>query len=113
MRKIFVLLIALMGICAIGAAQTSDAKVERNGKVFSQKSVKKAKIEPVVTDFQWEDFKGNIYPILVNPNSGRCFVIKVSGKTGKEYKQYLDAEVAKQVCKEVGIAYVEKEGGSK
>ena len=113
MKKFFILLIALMGICAMGAAQESPAKVERNGKVFSQKSVKKAKTEPVVTDFQWEDSKGNQYPILVNPDSGRCFVIKVSGKTGKEYKQYLDAEVAKQVCKEIGIAYVEKEGGTK
>lgn len=112
MRKIFVLLVALMGICAIGAAQESPAKVERNGKVFSQKSAKKAKTEPVVTDFQWEDSKGNQYPILVNPDSGRCFIIKVSGKTGKEYKQYLNAEIAKQVCKEVGIAYVEK-GGTK
>lgn len=112
MRKIFVLLVALMGICAIGAAQSSDAKVERNGKVFSQKSIKKAKTEPIVTDFQWEDSKGNQYPILVNPDSGRCFIIKVSGKTGKEYKQYLDADVCKAVCKEVGIAYVEK-GGTK
>jgi hypothetical protein len=113
MRKIFIILAMVMGISIVGAAQESPAKVERNGKVFSQKSVKKAKTEPVVTDFQWEDSKGNQYPILVNPNSGRCFVIKVSGKTGKEYKQYLDADVCKAVCKEVGIAYVEKEGGSK
>ena len=54
MKKFFVILIALMGICAMGAAQSSDAKIERNGKVFSQKSVKKAKTEPIVTDFQWE-----------------------------------------------------------
>lgn len=113
MKKFFLILIALMGICAMGAAQSSDAKVERNGKVFSQKSVKKAKTEPVVTDFQWEDAKGNTYPILVNPNSGRCFVFRTSGKTGKEYKYYLDAEIAKQICKEIGIAYVEKEGGIK
>lgn len=112
MRKFFIILAMVMGISIVGAAQSSDAKVERNGKVFSQKSVKKAKTEPVVTDFQWEDSKGNQYPILVNPDSGRCFVIKVSGKTGKEYKQYLDADVCKTVCKEVGIAYVEK-GGTK
>lgn len=110
MKKFFVILIALMGICAMGAAQESPAKVERNGKVFSQKSIKKAKTEPVVTDFQWEDSKGNQYPILVNPNSGRCFIIKVSGKTGKEYKYYLGEEVSKQVCKEMNITYVEKEG---
>lgn len=111
MRKIFIILAMVMGISIVGAAQNSDAKVQRNGKVFSQ-SVKKAKTEPVITDFQWKDSKGNTYPILVNPNSGRCFVLKTSKKTGKEYKQYLDAEVAKQVCKEVGIAYVEK-GGTK
>ena len=113
MKKLFILLIALMGICAMGVSQSSDTKVERNGKVFSQKSVKKAKTEPVVTDFQWEDSKGNQYPILVNPNSGRCFVMKTSSKTGKEYKYYLDAEVAKAICKEMNIAYIDKEGGSK
>lgn len=112
MRKHFIILIIALMWAMVGAAQESPAKVERNDRVFSQKSVKKAKTEPIVTDFRWEDSKGNQYPILVNPNSGRCFVIKVSGKTGKEYKQYLDAEVAKQVCKEIGIAYVEK-GGTK
>lgn len=113
MKKLFIILMLVMGISSIGAAQSSDAKVERNGNVFSQKSVKKAKTEPVVTDFQWEDSKGNQYPILVNPNSGRCFVMKTSKKTGKEYKQYLDADVCKAVCKEIGIAYVDKEGGTK
>ena len=112
MRKIFFLLIVLMGICTMGAAQNSDAKIQRNGNVFSSTKQSKAKVEPMATTFQWEDAKGVQYPIWVNPNSGRCFIIKVSGKTGKEYKQYLDAEVAKQVCKEVGIAYVEK-GGTK
>ena len=110
MRKIFLILIALMGICVMGAAQNSDAKVQRNGNVFSSVKQNKAKVEPMATTFQWEDAKGVQYPIWVNPNSGRCFVLKTSKKSGKEYKQYLDAEVSKAVCKEVGVTYVEKEG---
>lgn len=112
MRKIFLILAMVMGISIVGAAQNSDAKVQRNGNVFSSTKQSKAKVEPMATTFQWEDAKGVQYPIWVNPNSGRCFVIKTSGKTGKEYKQYLDADVCKAVCKEVGIAYVEK-GGTK
>ena len=78
MKKVFILLIALMGICAMGAAQNSDAKVQRNGNVFSSVKQNKAKVEPMATTFQWEDAKGVQYPIWVNPNSGRCFVIKTS-----------------------------------
>ena len=112
MKKLFLILAMLMGICIAGAAQNSDAKVQRNGNVFSSTKQTKAKVEPMATTFQWEDAKGVQYPIWVNPNSGRCFVIKTSKKTGNEYKQYLDAEVSKQVCKEMGIQYVEK-GGTK
>jgi hypothetical protein len=39
-------------------------------------------------------------------------VIKVSGKTGKEYKYYLPEDIAREVCKEMGIEYKEK-GGTK
>lgn len=110
MRKLFILLIALMGICVMGAAQNSDAKVQRNGNVFSSVKQNKAKVEPMATTFQWEDAKGIQYPIWVNPNSGRCFVLKTSKKTGNEYKYYLGEEVSKAVCKEMNITYVEKEG---
>lgn len=96
-----------MGISIVGAAQ-SPAKVERKGNVFVQNTTRKAKSEPIATSFQWQDSKGNQYPIWVNPQSGRCFVFRTSQKTGNEYKYYLDEEIAKAVCKEMNITYVEK-----
>lgn len=111
MRKIFIILMLVMGISSIGAAQNSPAKVERKGKTFIQ-TKSSTKAQPVATEFNWQDSKGNEYPIFINTASGRCFVMKVSGKTGKEYKYYLPEEVAREVCKEMGVEYKEK-GGTK
>ena len=81
--------------------------VVKNGNTF--KSVKSTtKGDTLVTKFFFEDSKGNKYPIIVMKKSGRCYVWKKSGKTGKLYKQYMKPEVSKAVCKEVGITYKEK-----
>ena len=81
--------------------------VVKNGNTF--KSVKStAKGDTLLTKFFFEDSKGNKYPIIVMKKSGRCYVWKKSGKTGKLYKQYMKPEVSKAVCKEVGINYKEK-----
>ena len=81
--------------------------VVKNGNTF--KSVKSTtKGDTLLTKFFFEDSKGNKYPIIVMKKSGRCYVWKKSGKTGKLYKQYMKPEVSKAVCKEVGITYKEK-----
>lgn len=78
----------------------------RNGNNFTQVSTKTSDSAPV-TKFTWIDSKGKIYPIFVT-SKGRCYIYKVSSKTGKEYKYYLKKDVAKEVCKELGITYQEK-----
>lgn len=81
--------------------------VVKNGNTF--KSVKNTtKGDTLLTKFFFEDSKGNKYPIIVMKKSGRCYVWKKSGKTGKLYKQYMKPEVSKAVCKETGITYKEK-----
>lgn len=42
------------------------------------------------TDFTYE-IKGTQYPIYTSPK-GRCYILKTSKKTGKEYRQYLPKE---------------------
>ena len=37
--------------------------------------------------------------------SGSCYIKKVSKKTGKEYKQYLAAEISADICNQLGIEY--------
>ena len=40
--------------------------------------------------------------------SGSCYIIKVSAKTNKEYKQYLKSDVSQDICKKLGKEYKAK-----
>lgn len=102
---IIFLLVGLFGIPTICRAQN----YERQGTMFVSKGTSRTKIEPVKTKYTWKDTKGNKYPIYVS-STGSCFVIRVSSKTGKEYKNYLGPEISQQVCKELGIEYKGKKG---
>lgn len=84
----------------------------RKGNTFEQVASKKSSATPAIkTAYTWKDNKGADYPIYITQN-GRCFVNKVSGKTGKEYKYYLNEEISKTVCKELGVTYVPKKSKS-
>jgi len=56
------------------------------------------------TPYSWSDSKGNKYPIYIS-NSGSCYVIKTSKKTGKEYKNYLGPEISQDICKKMNREY--------
>lgn len=84
MRKIFFLLIVLMGICTMGAAQSSDAKVQREGNcIFVVKTdtakVSKQKAEPVYTGFTTKDKKG-IKREVYQGSRGGLFYLNDNGK---------------------------------
>ena len=78
--------------------------VTRTGNTFTIVSTKTS--SETKTKFTWKDSKGVEYPIYVG-KSGACYIKKVS-KAGKEYKQYLGADVSSQICKELGIKYTPK-----
>ena len=104
MKKLLFAALMMLTLCV---NNSSAQNVVKNGNTF--KSVKSTtKGDTLVTKFFFEDSKGNKYPIIVIKKSGRCYVWKKSGKTGKLYKQYMKPEVSKAVCKEVGITYKEK-----
>jgi len=99
MKKL-VLIVAAMLITFGGIAET---KVTRKGNTFVVEATSNRKAEaPVNTDLIWE-VGGQKYPIFISPSSGACFIIKVSKKTGKEYRQYLPKEVSVEIAKEMGI----------
>lgn len=56
------------------------------------------------TKFIWRDSKEKEYPVYIKSN-GSCFVIKTSAKTRDQYRVYLDPEISKQICKELGVEY--------
>lgn len=81
-------------------------EIKREGNTFSKANttqVAKAK----KTQFTWKDSKGIEYPIYVG-TTGSAYIIKISKKTGKEYKQYLGADVSIPICDALGIEYKPK-----
>ena len=58
------------------------------------------------TEYIYTDNKGNSYPVWLSAK-GKAFIIKVSKKTGKEYRQYVP-EIGKQINPE---AYKEGKNG--
>lgn len=89
---------ALIFLCA--ALQECRAQsVTRQGKLFiqnpSNSTIKKDSI--TLTGYYYVTSDGTRYPIYKS-SKGKCFIIRTSSKTGKEYRQYLP-EVTKQLSK--------------
>ena len=107
MKKIIFSVLFAMLVC-VGMAQNVDVK--RNGKNFTAtKTVSSgsAKSSSTKTDFTYTDTDGKTYEVYLSKN-GRAFIKRVSGKTGNTYNKYLPEQVSRDVCKELGVEYVEK-----
>lgn len=104
------LIFAVVMLLAFGVQNINAQSVVRKGNTFKSVSSSSSRTsrDTIATKFEWEDSKGNKYPIIVNKGSGACYVWRKSAKTGKMYKSYLGAEVSQAVCKELGITYVPK-----
>lgn len=94
MKYIIALLVAL------SMSVASYAGVVRYGDTFSVETT--SVNQDTKTRFTWQDKDGNIYPIYITKKCA-CYVIKVSKKTGKEYKYYLPKEVRDAILKELNI----------
>lgn len=95
------LLILLMMLFSINMAYSQE--YTREGKTFTAVSKQKAKNEPKSTGFSWKEKDGE-HPIFMS-ESGSCFILKTSSKTGKEYRKYLGSEVSQEICKELNVEY--------
>lgn len=102
LKGLFFLLFMLFGLWATADAQT----YKQEGNVFS--SVKTTKnVTSEKTPYTWKDSKGKEYPIYIS-QSGSCYVIKTSAKTGNTYKQYLGPEISIKICENLGRKYIAK-----
>jgi len=91
-------MLAIASICTINAQE-----VTREGKNFTQVQTVKQSSDKK-TEYTYT-IKDKTYPVYITKN-GRCYVIRTS-KNGNDYKQYLDEQVARQICKELGVEYKE------
>lgn len=90
-RLLAILLLLLAMVCCMDAAAQN---VERQGNTFVQKKSGRNSV-PTKTSYVYTDTKGNSYPVYLSP-TGKAYTIKVSKKTGKEYKQYVP-EIGKKI----------------
>lgn len=107
MKKIILAAIMLLAFGVQNINAQSVVKIGNTFKSVSSSSSRTSK-DTLVTKFKWEDSKGNKYPIIVNKNSGACYIWRKSSKTGKMYKSYLGSKISQTVCKELGITYVSR-----
>lgn len=105
-NSIAITFIVALFLLFFGASKMNAQSFTQNGTNFTQ--VSKSLSQGTKTKFTFTDSKGNKYPIYIT-EKGRCYVMKVSSKTNKEYKYYLKEDLSRQVCKELGITYVPKE----
>lgn len=101
MKKIIIVLSLL--ICLSANAQDYT----RSGNQFISVQKEKSVAVEKETGYTWVDNKGIVYPIYIS-STGLCYIKKVSGKTGKEYRMYLSKEISAQICKELGVEYKSK-----
>ena len=95
MKYIIALLVAL------SMSVTGYADVVRNGDTFKVEKTTSVN-QNTQTKYTWEDKEGNKYPIYVT-KKGACYVLRVSKKTGKEYKYYLPKNIQETIKKELNI----------
>lgn len=81
-------------------SMSSFAEVKREGNNFKVEQTSKA--SDTKTKYTWEDKAGQKYPIFVT-KKGACYVIRVSKKTGKEYKYYLPKDIQETIKRELNI----------
>lgn len=93
---VFAFILIFLGVCI---QECRAQNVVRKGDTFyqQQSTNKIAKDSVVFTGYHYFDAKGIRYPIYMS-SKGKCFIIRTSSKTGKQYKQYLP-EITKQLAK--------------
>ena len=77
-----------------------NAEVKRVNDTFKVENTTKE--SDTKTKFTWEDKQGNKYPIYITKRDS-CYIVRISKKTNKEYKQYLPKDIQTQIKKELNI----------
>ena len=103
MKKISLFLLVLC-FSVIACAQS----INRNGNTFkTTTSARTSSMDTLVTKYTFENSKGKAYPIIIRKDKGWCYVWRVSKKSGKGYRQYLEDAICVAICKEMNIKFIE------
>ena len=104
MKKFFIMVALVLGTMT-AVANDSTHVVIREGNNFSFAQTQKKGKSETKTEYTFT-INDKAYDVYISGN-GRCYIYRVSQKTGKVYKSYLPEEVARTICNELGVEYVE------
>lgn len=90
--RILAIIVLILGLIAISNSIKAQSVIQ-NGKTFIEK-VDTTKSKETKTGYVFQDKKGNVYPIYLS-STGKAFIIRISQRTGKQYRQYLPEVTAK------------------
>lgn len=101
MKKIGILLIFLaLHICVNAQSYELKGDTLIQSNASSSQTDEKTQITLKAKD-------GKLYVVYIT-KTGRCYTKRISKKTGKEYKAYLNNDIAREICKKLGKPFVEK-----
>lgn len=84
--RILGIIVLILGFLVL-ATRTQAQNVQLKGKTFVQVD-SSSKSQPIDTGYEYVD-KDNVSHKVFLSKNGKAFIIRVSKKTGKEYRQYL------------------------
>lgn len=108
--KRIVLTIVLM-LATVTAAFAQKASFTTDGNTYRPvasvtKNVPQKDSATSITPYTYE-VKGVNYPIHIG-RTGSCYIVRVSKRTGKEYRQYLGEEISRDICHKMNRQYTAK-----
>lgn len=80
--------IILSVILALMVGMTFAQSVTRQGNVFIEQKDTAFVNRGTKTEFTYKAKDGKVYPIYLS-KTGKAYIVRISKKTGKQYKQYL------------------------
>lgn len=96
MKKLLISVLVALSMLSASAQQPSYNREGNNFTAVSTTTNGRASAD-IKTPYTWE-IKGVKYPIYLTKRN-KCYIKRVSKKTGKEYKQYLSAEVTAEIVR--------------
>lgn len=93
MKQFILFILLIMSTLSYSQSTTKTTKVYEpnvvlNGTQFTAKSTTKKGVDKP-TAYTYKDKAGNVYPVFES-KSGKLYCYRVSKKTGKEYKYYIN-----------------------
>lgn len=108
MKKFIIGVICIILATLVGCQNAKAQTINREGKTFVSETNKSNKANDIETSYYWKSPKGETYKIYLHKytkgdkkDKWGSYVLRVSQKTGKEYKYFLPEDITAEIIREL------------